>query len=104
MPDYFKGDPIPVDQTGFDRNGWRAKHPGAEVETITEATIKYMRNELKVKKIGAVGYCFGGPYTAKFSAKGKGLDAGFVAHPGAIDAAEWKAISVPFSIAAAGKS
>jgi dienelactone hydrolase len=103
MPDYFKGEPIPVNQTGFDRAGWSARHPAAEVNAITEATIKYLRNDLKVKKIGAVGYCFGGKYAARFSAKNQGLDAAFVAHPSNTQPEEWQAIEVPFSIAAAGK-
>lgn len=45
------------------------------------------------------GYCFGGKYVARFLAEGRGLDAGFTAHPSNTQPAEWEAISGPISIA-----
>jgi dienelactone hydrolase len=81
---------------------WITKHPTSEIDAILETTIKHMRDDLGVKKIGAVGYCFGGKYVARFLAKGKGVDAGFVAHPSRMDKSELEAIAGPFTIAAAG--
>jgi len=78
---------------------WRTRHTVAMADAIVESTIKTMRSELGVKKIGAVGYCFGGKYVARFLASGKGLDAGFTAHPSNVEMAEWEAISAPLSIA-----
>ncbi|RAL58671.1 hypothetical protein DID88_002977 [Monilinia fructigena] len=52
-------------------------------------------------KIGAVGYCFGGKYVARYLAEGKGIDVGYVAHPSFIEEDELRAIKGPFSIAAA---
>lgn len=73
-------------------------------DAIVESTIKTMRSELGVKKIGAVGYCYGGKYVARFLAPGKGLDAGFTAHPSNVQVGEWEAVSGPVSIAYGGKS
>jgi dienelactone hydrolase len=73
------------------------------VTAIIETTVKYARETLKVKKIGAAGFCFGGPYVVRQLAAGKGADAGFIAHPGAFTNAELKAIKGPLAIAAAGK-
>jgi dienelactone hydrolase len=104
MPDLFSGDVIPRDAMGatsptFNMTAWRAKHNVQVVDAIVESTIKAMRSELGVKRIGAVGYCFGGKYVARFLAPGKGLDAGFVAHPSGIETAELQAIANPISFA-----
>jgi dienelactone hydrolase len=104
VPDYFKGDPAPADLVNLaDFSTWISRHPASEVDSIIDTTIKYMRGNLGVKKLGSVGYCFGGKYVARFLAKGKGLDAGFVAHPSLTEKAEYEAISGPFSMAFAGK-
>lgn len=39
---------------------WLPKHQTGAVDPVVEKTIKYVRETLGVKKIGAVGYCFGG--------------------------------------------
>jgi dienelactone hydrolase len=103
MPDYFKGDPQPENRTGFDQNAWRERHQQAEVTQIIDKTINYARNRLGVKKLGAVGYCFGGPYVVRALAPGKGVDAGLIAHPGKFTDAELNAVAVPLTVAAAGK-
>jgi NADH:ubiquinone oxidoreductase subunit 5 (subunit L)/multisubunit Na+/H+ antiporter MnhA subunit len=48
------------------------------------------------------GTSFGGKFLVRFLASGKGLDAGFTAHPAGVEAAEWQAISAPLSIAFGG--
>ncbi|TID27719.1 dienelactone hydrolase family protein [Venturia nashicola] len=102
-PDLFKGDAIPADALNpgstFNMSEWRTRHTVAMADAIVESTIKTMRSELGVKKIGAVGYCYGGKYIARFLAAGKGLDAGFTAHPSSVELAEWDAVSNPLSIA-----
>lgn len=72
-------------------------------DAIVESTIKTMRSELGAKKIGAVGYCYGGKYVARFLAAGKGLDAGFTAHPSSVEITEWDAVGGPLSIAYGGE-
>jgi dienelactone hydrolase len=103
MPDYFRGNPLPQNTTGVDLGAWLNSHPVSVVDPIIEASIKYMRSELGVKNIGTAGYCFGGRFVARFLATGKGVKAGFTAHPSLVSAAEWKGVAGPVSIAAAGE-
>lgn len=65
-----------------------------------------MRGKYGVKKIGAVGYCFGGKYVARYLGKtgkdnGASVDVGYTAHPSFVAPEELKAITGPLSIAAA---
>ena len=65
-----------------------------------------MRTEYNVKRIGGVGYCFGGKYVVRFMGKmgeaaGATIDTGYTAHPSAVDAEELRAINGALSIAAA---
>lgn len=65
--DLFNGDPIPLNRPGdFDFMKWMTggstgdnPHTPAAVDPIAEAAIKYLKEEKGVKKLGAVGYCFG---------------------------------------------
>lgn len=103
MPDYFNGDPIPQNMAGFDMNVWRGRHPANSSQAIIDATLKYARDTLKVKKFGVVGYCWGGPFVVRQLAAGKGVDAGFMAHPGEFTNEEANAVAAPLSLAAAGQ-
>ncbi len=90
---------------GFDLMKWLNGPPGHlpnRVDPVVDAVIKEMRGNMGVKRIGGVGYCFGGKYVVRDLQEGK-LDAGFVAHPSFVEADELKAIKGPLSIAAAGK-
>ncbi|KAL3426366.1 dienelactone hydrolase [Phlyctema vagabunda] len=104
VPDLFEGDPVPADAlsnpaSGFNLTAWSAIHTPAKTDAIINSTINSIRSNLGVSKIGGAGYCFGGKYVARFLAPGKGLDAGFTAHPSSVVAAEWQGISKPLSIA-----
>lgn len=101
MPDLFHGEPVPesVLQTGlgsFDFPSWIAKHPVDGVDKVVAKTLKYMK-EIGCKKIGSVGYCFGGKYVVRTT-----TDAGFIAHPSFVEKEELEALKIPLSIAAAG--
>ncbi|KAF2277893.1 alpha/beta-hydrolase, partial [Westerdykella ornata] len=103
FPDLFSGDAYPVttpDHPAPDLTEWIARHPPAAVDAILDKTIAYMRSELGVTKIGAVGYCFGGKYVPRHMAEGKGIDVGFIAHPSGLEDGEIKAIAGPISVAA----
>ena len=102
MPDLFNGDPISLNRPAdFDFMKWMGNgHTYKEVDPITDALIKELRTTYGVKKLGAVGYCFGAKYVARFLKKGK-IDVGYMAHPSFVDEAELKAIEGPLSIAAA---
>lgn len=102
MPDLFHGDAIPMNRPAdFDMPKWRSGHGTERVDPVVEAVIKELKTTHGVKRIGGVGYCFGGKYLARFMAQGKGIDVGYTAHPSYIDVAELKAVTGPFSIAAA---
>lgn len=65
--DLFNGDPLSLNRTGeFDFMAWLTKgsdgnnpHTKEAVDPIVEVAIKYLKEEKGVKKLGAVGYCFG---------------------------------------------
>lgn len=66
--------------------------------------IKELHSTYGVKKLGAVGYCFGGKYVARFlgdvgSSNNAMVDAGYTAHPSFMEEDELKAIKGPLSIA-----
>jgi dienelactone hydrolase len=80
---------------------WLKSHTTEIIEPILAAVIKSLRSEHGITRIGAVGYCFGGKYVVRYLAAGKGVDAGFIAHPSFLTTEEVDAITGPLSIAAA---
>jgi len=102
VPDIFHGDPVPADvmkKGTFNFPEWNSKHGAEVVDPVVAATIKALREEHSTKKIGAVGYCFGGRYVLRFLAKGKGLDAGFAAHPSLVTNEDLEGAAEPISFA-----
>ncbi|KAL7929307.1 alpha/beta-hydrolase [Trichoderma chlorosporum] len=75
-------------------------HTNEYVDPAVEEAIKYMRKELKITAIGAVGYCFGAKYVARHSGTEK-ISVGYMAHPSNVDEDEIKSFQGPLSIAAA---
>ena len=59
-------------------------------------------SEYGVKRLGAVGYCYGAKYVVRGLGEGGGVDVGFIAHPSFVETDELKQIKGPLSIAAAG--
>lgn len=63
MPDLFNGDSIDADaflKGSVDLKPFLEKHTVETIDSVIERTIKYLEEEKQIKKIGAVGYCFGG--------------------------------------------
>ncbi|KAF2202019.1 dienelactone hydrolase family protein [Delitschia confertaspora ATCC 74209] len=102
FPDLFKGDAINASdpEASLNLGPWLAKHPAPDIDSVIASTITYMKTNLGVKKIAGVGYCFGGKYVPRFMARGKGIEAGFIAHPSFLEADEIRGIAGPISIAA----
>ncbi|KAJ5902065.1 hypothetical protein N7495_002593 [Penicillium taxi] len=101
MPDLFKGDSIPINRPeGFKLVDWLQNHYPEQTEPIINTVLAEMREKLGCKRIGGVGYCFGGKYVARYLKGGK-LDAGFTAHPTMMEPTELDGVEGPFSIAAA---
>ncbi|EED16216.1 dienelactone hydrolase family protein [Talaromyces stipitatus ATCC 10500] len=103
MPDLFHGDPVALNPPeGFDLFKWLSGHPKETVEPIVEASITELREKYKVKKIAAVGYCFGAKYVVRhLHPQQNKIDVGFIAHPSFVEADELKAIGGALAIAAA---
>ncbi|RFU73202.1 dienelactone hydrolase [Trichoderma arundinaceum] len=100
--DVFNGDPLPLNlhlngPEGFTIVAeWLSKgstgnnpHTNEYVDPIVELAIKYLREEKGIKKLGAVGYCFGAKVV------------GFFAHPSFVEEEELAGFKGPLSIAAA---
>jgi len=104
VPDLFRGDPVPENalsdpDSDFDFPAWQERHPSSEVNAIIDSTIETMRGDFGVTKLGAVGYCFGGPYVAQLLANGSFVSAGFTAHPSGVELEQWQNVSKPISVA-----
>lgn len=105
VPDIWEGDNVPLNwepTSDFNLRSWMGKHGPEKVEAIGEAAIKALREEYGVTKLGGVEYCLGAKYVCRFMAGGRGVDAGFIAHPSATSGEEVKGVGGPLSIAAAG--
>lgn len=62
LPDLFAGNPVPaeaLDAGKFDLPSWIANYQADVIDPIVTNQIKYLRETLGIKRIGAVGYCFG---------------------------------------------
>jgi dienelactone hydrolase len=69
IPDIFKDEALPLDalESGkVDLTSWGARHGPEQVDPVVESTIAYLRQDLGIKRIGGVGYCFGGKVRASF--------------------------------------
>lgn len=86
--DLFNGDAMTLNRPeGFDFMAWLTKGTGGNnphtyefIDPIVEKAIAYLKGE-GYTKIGSTGYCFGAKYVARFLAKSKGIDVGYMAHP-----------------------
>ncbi|KAH7102115.1 alpha/beta-hydrolase [Auriculariales sp. MPI-PUGE-AT-0066] len=77
--DYFNGDPVPVNATGFNTTEWFTRHG----EDQTTPPLLAVVDELKkwgVKKFAATGYCFGGLYAIRL-AQNNTVAVSVTAHP-----------------------
>ncbi|KAJ5105717.1 hypothetical protein NUU61_003064 [Penicillium alfredii] len=103
MPDLFRGDTVSLNRPeGFNIMDWVKNHLPPQTEPIIDAVLQEMRQNLGCKRIGGVGYCFGGKYVCRYLKSGeKKLDVGFMAHPTMLEAEELGSIQGPLSIAAA---
>lgn len=62
LPDLFNGNAVPAEELDagkFDLPSWIANYQPDVIDPIVANTIKYLRETAGVKRIGAVGYCFG---------------------------------------------
>ncbi|KAF9877996.1 dienelactone hydrolase family protein [Colletotrichum karsti] len=105
-PDLFNGKPRSEDpKSGFNGTEFFGRHGPSVTDPIVSTAISYMREQLGVSKIAAVGYCFGGRYAFRALGlpQGKAVNAAFAAHPTLLGDEEIKAINGPASLAVAEK-
>jgi dienelactone hydrolase len=106
MPDLFSGDAIDPTQleAGLNLTSWLALHSPEKIDGIIKSTVGYVRNDLGIKRVGAVGYCFGGKYVPRWL-KGEegGVDVGFIAHPSNLNEEEIAGVRRSLGIAAGSK-
>ncbi|KAL8868350.1 MAG: hypothetical protein Q9174_005049 [Haloplaca sp. 1 TL-2023] len=91
----------PEDYATFDFRAWFARH-SKEIRgpEIVEAA-RVLKRDNGFKKVGAVGYCYGGWGVFELGAKDKNLvDAISTAHPSFLTKEEISAVSVPMQILA----
>ncbi|PLB45330.1 alpha/beta-hydrolase [Aspergillus steynii IBT 23096] len=101
MPDLFAGDSVPINRpAGFNIMDWVQNHLPPQTEPIIETVLDEMRGKLGCRRVGGVGYCFGGKYVCRYLKPGR-LDVGFIAHPTMVEPDELRGIEGPLSIAAA---
>jgi len=101
-PDMFNGTPAPLDfdTPGFNATDFTLKHGPDVIDPILAVGVEYLKST-GVDKIATTGYCYGGRYAFRLLAAGKGVDAGFAAHPSLLEDSEIQAITRPVSVAAA---
>lgn len=105
-PDLFNGTPAPEDMDGnpsFNLTEFLEKYNDDVVDPMMASTMDYMRAELGAETIVVSGYCWGGRHAFRVLAEGKGVSAGFAAHPSFLTDEEIAGITGPISMAAAGE-
>jgi dienelactone hydrolase len=103
-PDMFNGTPASADLNAksFNASAFLEMHGTAATDPIVASAIAYLRDTLKVKRIGVTGYCFGGRYAFRATKGDKSADAAFAAHPSLWTPEDVLAVKGPVSIAEAG--
>ncbi|KAH0538470.1 hypothetical protein FGG08_004919 [Glutinoglossum americanum] len=99
MPDLFHGDPVKLNRDpGYDIMKWLEGHPADIVDPVVEEVLAAMKKDYGVKKIGAVGHCFGAKYAIRFLSAA--VSCAYVAHPAFVTSEELRAVKGPLSISA----
>ncbi|KAL8787529.1 MAG: hypothetical protein Q9213_002187 [Squamulea squamosa] len=108
LPDFYNGEVVleetifdPEKFKNFDLNAWKERNGKENRAAGVHRFAKMLKVELGFKKVGAIGYCWGGWAAFQLGAKGKGLiDAISVAHPSFLTKEEIDNVAVPVQILA----
>jgi len=106
LPDFFGGEVVSPDMLEdpekaktFDIMAFIGRHSKEIREPEIFACAKALKQELGFKKVGAVGFCYGGWAVFRLAAKGNDLvDCVSTAHPSMVDKSEIDGISVPVQL------
>jgi len=108
LPDFFGGEVVspetledPKKRDAFDIMGFIGRNNKDIRQPEIEAAAKALKQELGFKKVGAIGFCYGGWAVFRLAAKDKNLvDCISTAHPSLVDKDEISGITVPVQILA----
>ncbi|OAP56255.1 hypothetical protein AYL99_09434 [Fonsecaea erecta] len=111
LPDFFGGEVVTPDRlmgTGehaksepFDVMGFLGRHGKDTRQPEIFACATALKKDLGYKKVGAIGFCYGGWAVFRLAAKGNNIiDCVSTAHPSLLEKAEIDALSVPTQILA----
>ncbi|KWU44382.1 hypothetical protein RHOSPDRAFT_34174 [Rhodotorula sp. JG-1b] len=106
VPDYFQGEymdekelkppggggPTPLAQE------WRKKYSINNVRPGVEAFCRALKTEKGYKRLGFVGYCYGGVLSILLAAEQSPTDVSVCAHPGKLDLADFENVRKPVAI------
>jgi len=100
-PDYFLGEQLEEirKQPGFDHYTWVTPHR-VKARGIAIEFEKAIKDKYGPKKVGVVGYCFGGPMVTKALSTGV-ADAGAFCHPSQVTEDDLKAVKSPLLMSCA---
>ncbi|KAF3352572.1 hypothetical protein VdG1_08913 [Verticillium dahliae VDG1] len=98
-PDLFDGSPAVLGDPNFNVTKFLGEHPPAVTDPIVDIAISFLQDKLKVKKIAASGYCYGGRYAIRALNGQHAVNAGFAAHPTAVTTEEVRAVQQPLGLA-----
>lgn len=95
MPDLFGAEPVPnnimedpAKRAEFNWGAWVGRHlPDVVLKEIVVPLVKEVREKQGVKKIAAIGFCYGGVVALRLSATGL-VDAVATAHPSIVKVPE----------------
>lgn len=106
VPDYFQGEymdqkelkppggtgPTPLAQE------WRKKYSIDNVRPGVEAFCRALKTEKGYKRLGFVGYCYGGVLSVLLAAEQSPTDVSVCAHPGKLDLADFENVRKPLAM------
>jgi dienelactone hydrolase len=109
VPDFFKGDALPVDIFPPDTEekkqiSWKFKATQADIPKNTEALLQAAAEAKQqwpsVQKWGAFGLCWGGKIAVLASAEGSPFAVSGTAHPGGLDKEDALKLTIPHIVLA----
>ncbi|KAI1618959.1 dienelactone hydrolase [Exophiala viscosa] len=107
LPDFFGGEVVDLDALGPPKEGAKPFDLGAFIGRNSKdirkpeifAAATKLKKELGYKKVGAIGFCYGGWAVFQLAAKGNDLvDCISTAHPSLLEKPEIDAVNKPFQL------
>lgn len=80
---------------------WLGRHPEDTVRAEIDGFVKAVRAIEGTRKVGAVGFCWGGRYAILLA--GEGADAAYACHPSLTGIPDYEAVNKPLALAVGEK-